>query len=277
MQIQKVLNSSVVLVADEMGREYILLGKGIGYGRKSGESIARQPSDRMFIPVTNPDAQPMLELFSTLPPVYLELTQEIVADAEAELGEKLSSHIYLSLTDHLNFAVERQKKNIVVTNRVLWGIKNFYSREFAVGLRGLTRAKEMLNVELPEEEAANIAFHIVNARLESGHDAMQATKLISNVSNIVMYSIHSAPSTDSINYSRFISHLQYFSERFFSGKLLKSEDDFLYHQMETAYPDAMTCAEKIRTFILKTYNVFLPNDEIAYLALHIARLSTAQE
>ena len=32
MHIQKVLNSSVVLVQDDSGEESILLGKGIGYG-----------------------------------------------------------------------------------------------------------------------------------------------------------------------------------------------------------------------------------------------------
>ena len=106
LRISKVLNISVVLVRDDNGEESILLGKGIGYGRKAGQEIDRQPSDRVFIPLSNPDAQPMLELFSSIPPVYLELTQEIVADAEETLGVKLSPHIYLMLTDHLHFAVE---------------------------------------------------------------------------------------------------------------------------------------------------------------------------
>ena len=54
MHIQKVLNSSVVLVQDDSGEESILLGKGIGYGRKAGEPIERQPSDRVFLPLSNP-------------------------------------------------------------------------------------------------------------------------------------------------------------------------------------------------------------------------------
>lgn len=33
-KIQKVLNSSVVLVEDEGKNEFILIGKGIGYGKK---------------------------------------------------------------------------------------------------------------------------------------------------------------------------------------------------------------------------------------------------
>lgn len=49
MHIQKVLNSSVVLVQDDSGEESILLGKGIGYGRKAGEPIERQPLSLIHI------------------------------------------------------------------------------------------------------------------------------------------------------------------------------------------------------------------------------------
>ena len=234
MHIQKVLNSSVVLVQDDSGEESILLGKGIGYGRKTGEPIERQPSDRVFLPLSNPDAQPMLELFSSIPAVYLDLTQDIVDDAEQSLGVKLSAHIYLLLTDHLHFAVERQQKGLVVTNRIFWEIKHFYPKEYAVGQRGLQKVKAKLGIELPDEEAGNIAFHIVNARQDpqAGYDAMRAAQLIGELSNIVTYSMHCPVSTESIHYARFVSHLQYFAERFFSGKLMDSEDDFLFQQMQ---------------------------------------------
>ena len=279
MQIRKVLNSSVVLVRDDAGEESILLGKGIGYGRKAGETIERQSSDRVFIPLSNPDAQPMIELFSSIGPEYLELTQDIVADAEQTLNVQLSPHIYLMLTDHLHFAVERQQKGIVVTNRVFWEIKHFYRIEYAIGQRGLGRIKQKLGVELPDEEAGNIAFHLVNARMDAnaGYDAMRAAQLIGEITNIVTYSMNCTVSGESIHYTRFISHLQYFAERFFSGKLMDSEDDFLFQQMQQSYPAAMACAEKIRTFILRKYGVFLPNEETAYLALHIARLTAYNE
>ena len=63
---------------------------------------------------------------------------------------------------------------------------------------------------------------------------------------------------------------------FFSGKLMDSEDDFLFQQMQQNYPAAVTCAEKIRTFVLRKYGVFLPNEETAYLALHVARLTSGK-
>lgn len=278
MKIQKVLNSSVVLVTDEAGGESILLGKGIGYGRKAGEEIVLQPSDRVFIPLSNPGAKQMLDLFASIPPAYLDVTQEIVRDAEETLGAALSPHIYLMLTDHLHFAVQRQAQGMVVTNRVFWEIKNFYRREYEVGLRGLARMKARLGVELPETEAANIAFHLVNAaKDETAHyDAMQAAKLIGNLVSIVTYTTRRRFDTESIHYTRFINHLQFFAERYFADKMLDSVDDFLYQQMEAAYPAALSCAEKIRAYLLRGDGKQLPNEEVAYLALHIARLTDSR-
>lgn len=275
MKIRKVLNSSVVLALDENGEESILLGKGIGYGRKAGEEIVRQPSDRVFIPLSNPDAQHMLELFASIPPEYVDMTQEIVRDAEASLGAALSPHIYLMLTDHLQFAIERQAQGISVTNRVSWEIKNFYRAEYQVGQRALALVRDRLGVELPEDEAANIAFHIVNATKDtaSHYDAMQAAKLIGTLVNIVTYTMRCQLDTESIHYSRFISHLQFFAERYYSGRLLDSKDDFLYHQMQGAYPAAISCAERIRAYLAHNDGHQLTNEEVAYLALHIARLT----
>lgn len=48
--IKKVLNSSVVLV-DKEGQEMIALGKGIGYGKKVGDSIADTQIDQVFLPI----------------------------------------------------------------------------------------------------------------------------------------------------------------------------------------------------------------------------------
>ncbi|MFR3430469.1 MAG: CAT RNA binding domain-containing protein [Holdemanella porci] len=46
--IKKVLNSSVVLVSDHENNEFILLGKGIGYGKKVGESIDQSASNQIY-------------------------------------------------------------------------------------------------------------------------------------------------------------------------------------------------------------------------------------
>lgn len=272
--IKKVLNSSVVLVNNAEGQEQILLQKGVGYGRKPGEEIEFQENGQLFVPFIPADRQNMLQLLAEVPAVYPELAREIVLYAEDQLQIGLNPHIYLALTDHLHFAVEREKKGMVVTNRVLWEMKTFYRKEYAIGIYALERVRKMIGVRLPEEEAANIAFHIANARNEDANgDAMRDAKLIGKIVMLVTYSMHYQPDQDSIHYARFISHLQFFVQRFYSGNMLDSEDDFLYHQMREGYPQALGCAEKVRTLLLKEHNVCISNEEVAYLTIHIQRLT----
>ena len=107
----------------------------------------------------------------------------------------------------------------------------------------------------------------------SDADAMQAAKLIGDIVNIVKYSTRCHLDTESTHYARFITHVQFFADRFFDHALLESKDDFLYQQIREAYPAALDCAEKVRTFFLQSRDTFLPNEEVAYLAIHVARLT----
>lgn len=274
--IKKVLNSSVVLVSDEQKEEFIVLDKGIGYGRKPGEYVEPGAESRVFVQLSQKDQNQLLELLGTIPPGYLEMTQEIVEYAEQQLQTSLNEHIYLTLTDHLHFAMERFEQNMIITNRVFWELKSFYPKEYRIGLHALEIIRRKLGIELPKEEAANIAFHIVNAQKEESvqYDAMRAAKLIGMVVKLVTYSMNCQPDKESLHYSRFISHMQYFAERFFTDRMLDSQDDFLYEQMAQGYPKAISCAEKVRTHVLKEYNKSISNEEVAYLAVHIQRLTS---
>lgn len=277
--IKKVLNSSVILVTDEFQKESIILQKGIGYGRKAGESVDVLDEGKVFIPCSADNRKQMLELLEQIPADYLEITRDVVLCAEKELNTSLNEHIYLALTDHIHFAVQRMKEQMIFVNRVFWEMKTFYPREYRIGVYTLNAIEKRLGIRLPEEEAANIAFHIVNAQKEgdSQYDAIKAAQFISQIMKIVSYYMHVTIDQESIHYSRFISHLQYFAKRFFDGCMLESEEDFLYLQMEKTHPRALNCAEKIRTLIVKEYGKAISNEEVAYLAVHIQRLDSRKE
>ena len=123
--IKKVLNSSVVLVCDKNNNEFILLGKGLGYGRKNGEEISVTEKNQIFVPAGNLKTNQFLELLNEIPLEILQVTCEIILEAERLLGVEFNNNLYFSLADHLNFAIERMKKGIKITNRVFWEIKNY--------------------------------------------------------------------------------------------------------------------------------------------------------
>ena len=278
-RIKKVLNSSVILADDGNGRDYIVLQKGIGYGRKQGEWVSAEPESKLFISYERAELNQLVDLLGAIPADYIEITSLIVREAERTLNTKLNEHIYLALTDHIHFAVERVRQKIIITNSVFWELKTFYAKEYQVGLYGLQLICEKLGICLPEEEAANIAFHIANAQKESDSqsDAMRTAKLIDRVQMIVTYTMKCQPDKDSIHFTRFLTHMKYFAERFFNDQMIDSEDDFLYHHLEKEYPKALACAQKVRAQLKKEYQKLISNEETAYLAIHINRLVSRDE
>lgn len=273
-KIEKVLNSSIVLAQDDKGKNFILLGKGIGYGKKTGMTIEKQSVEQIFIPVDNSELEKVSSLINAVPPELIEVTQDIITYAKNVLNVKFKDSIYFILADHLNFAIKRFVENINITNRVFAEIKNFYSKEFAVGLYAVKLMNTKFNISLPEEEAANIAFHLVNAQDEKDEslDTMKAAKLLGVIVNIVRYSIKDELDTESIHYSRFITHIKYFVERYFANRLLSETDDILYNQVSSKYEKAFSCALRIDTYFYENYQTHLPHEELAYLIVHIQRL-----
>lgn len=269
--IKKVLNSSVVLVVDERGVERVLLGKGIGFGAKAGKVIEASAVDQVFVALDDADQRNLVELLAQIPPEFVELSRAVVADAE-EQGLQLDPHVYLALTDHLHFAVERHRRGLVVANRLAWEMRTVYPVHYAVGERAVAAMGERLGVDLPADEAANVAFHLANAEVgKVGIDSMRIVQLIRSVTAIIQHTSGATLDRDDLRSSRFVAHLQYFAERFFSGGLLVSEDDFLFTNLSVRYPRATASAERVRAFVRAEYDTELPNEEVAFLALHIAR------
>lgn len=168
--------------------------------------IELQDNGQLFVPFVPNDKQNIIQLLQEVPEEYPEITKEIVFYAENVLNTHLNPHIYLTLTDHLHFAVKRDLQNIVVVKRVFWEMKTFYKKEYDIGLYALKLINKRLSVDLPEEEAANIAFHIINAQNDDiNHDAMRYAKLVGKIVKLVIYIMRYKPDKESIHYYIFKS------------------------------------------------------------------------
>lgn len=167
MKIVKVINNNVVSSVDDRNREVIVLGKGIGFQKTSGDDIQKDRIEKVFQLSTEASSQ-FEKLVEEIPYEYIKYTDEIVKEAVQVLGRNLNRNIYITLTDHLHFAIERYRKNIFFQNALLWEIKKFYSVEYTIGLHAVSMIKEKEGIELSVDEAAFIALHIVNAEMDTG-------------------------------------------------------------------------------------------------------------
>ena len=53
MRVLRVFNNNVVLARDELGREAVLTGRGLGFQRRAGDAVDTSRIARRFIPVDN--------------------------------------------------------------------------------------------------------------------------------------------------------------------------------------------------------------------------------
>nr|CCM44182.1 Beta-glucoside bgl operon antiterminator, BglG family [Staphylococcus xylosus] len=274
MIIKKILNPNTILAMDENRQEYVFFGKGIGYSRKIGQNVDGEDINRVFIPVNNKQIQEYLRLFDSIPAIYFDVTQEIIKNAEQTLQTELNTGLFFTLSDHLHFAVERHKKNLNIVNRVYWEVKNYYPNEFSIGEYALKILKRDLGQILPKEEAANIAFHIINAQntVSLTNKGMDYAKLIGGVADIVKYELKIDFDIEGVHYQRFITHLKFFIQRYFDGKMINENDDGLFEQIAILYPKALAVAYKAKEYIEILYETKINKEEITYLTVHINRL-----
>ena len=275
MEIVKVMNNSLVFVKNDDNNEIIVMGKGIGFMKKAGEFIDSSKIEKIF---TLKDDEAKKNYFRAMEDVsseYVDVTNDIVKYASDILNCKLNDNVFISLIDHISFAIERFNKNISLQNRLLWEVKKFYPNEFKVGIYAVNKINDVLGVKLPEEEAGNIAFHIVNAQTENAEmqNTMLMIKMMKDILNIIKYDLKINLDKESLSYSRFITHLQFFLQRVIEGKVADSKNSFIFEQVEIQYPEKVKCARNIKSYVEKLLNVEIGDDEILYLSMHIIRVS----
>lgn len=128
--IDKVINNNIISAFEESGTEVVVMGRGIGFKKKPGQTVPSEQVEKIFRMKSKTLAEQLKELLADMPLERVEISAEIIAYAKDQLKLKLNQSIYVTLTDHINFAIERVSQGIEPENALLWEIKRFYSHEF---------------------------------------------------------------------------------------------------------------------------------------------------
>lgn len=259
---------------DEEGKEVIAMGKGIGFHKKTGDMVDKTLVDKFFH-LQDKDASNRLQQFADVIPMeYLNLADDIIQYSQITLNKKFSDSLYVALSDHIYNAVSRFLDGISLKNPMLWEIKRFYEPEFEVALHALEMIKERFMVSLPEDEAAFITIHIVDAELDNGslENVYTITKVIQDIHNIVRYYFRMEFDEKSVHYYRFVTHIRFFAQRLVTNTTYKDDgDDSLFELLKNKYKNSYKCVLKINTYIKNNFHYDLSTDEKLYLMVHIER------
>ncbi|MDO4553733.1 MAG: PRD domain-containing protein [Lachnospiraceae bacterium] len=274
MRILRVINNNVVLADDDVGQEHILMGKGIGFRKKTRDIVNEKDVEKRFSLDKQESFGGVDRLFEQIPTEYMQVTSDFMACIGEQFGISINYGIYVAIAYHIFEACKRVKEGRTIKNELLLDTMNSYPGEFALANQALNMVKEQLGVILPRDEAGFIAIHLVNLRLhgEQRRDLVRefTDKVLAIVEQRSNISLREATPT---TYERFLNHLNYLGRRLYEEKNFGEwqEDDF-YRQVSHKYREAWECVSYILDFIKSDTGIDLPDDEIMYLTIYIQRI-----
>lgn len=271
-KVKKVMNNNVILVVEpKSSQEIILVGKGLGFGKKDNMVIelADTQIEKAFHTFDKKVKEDYFNLLTQLDENVIGISEEIIALAEDHLG-KLNEHIHIVLTDHIGFALERIKMDMDINNPFLFEIKSLYPQEFEMGKRAAKMIKSRFNIEISESEMGFIALHLHSARQNKDiRETVKDTRLLKESVKIVEDSLNVKIDPEELTYFRLINHLRLAINRMEERKNIKNP---LLETIKQKFEVSFRIAKAIGAYIQQNKEVEISEDELGYMAIHIERL-----
>ena len=273
--IKKVYNNNVILAFENSSKkEVILTGCGIGFGKKPNDTVDDSKIEKKFVIQDNNFESKVNKLASEIPEEVFAVSSAIIEYAEKNLNTTLDEYIYISLTDHIYFALKRYKENLPIKNELLYELRRIHKKEYEIGEWAIEYINKTFNVNFLIDEAGFIAMHIINANYrESTNKSCLIMNIINQILNIIKnyYSIEFIE--DEINFDRLLTHLKFFAKRLIDKtESIDTNNNGLLEIVKAQYKESYDCVKQIKSFIEENYTYKVNDDEVLYLILHINRV-----
>ena len=276
-RVTRPLNHNALLAFDmEDGREYLVVGRGVGFGRKPGERVGREglagAGDLQLYLLTQQvgGRGTPRELIERIDPTVLDIAEDIYMDARLSLGH-IDPNMLLPLADHLAFAVARVRGGGAVDNPLTEDIRALFPREFEVTHRGVSELERRLGIVLGDDETGLIALHVHSA-LDSGHveQAMQVAQLTRACIDAVERLTGAEIDVSSMDYNRLMTHVKYMVTRIINDERLSIDVNAM---IRSEAPRSYQTAEAVCSEMTHLLGKPVSTLEVGYLAMHIARVA----
>lgn len=275
MKVVQVLNNNVVLAVREDNQEVIVTGWGVGFGQKPGCQVDPAKITRTFVPESDKDPDLLAHQFAELDPAYLTAVADALGAAAPALRITPGSTSVIALADHFQMAHRRQQLGEELHDHPLAAeVTHLYPVEYAAAKHILAAVTSAVGITLPAQEAVAVALHLVNAGFMTGDltETYRMTGVFSQLFDIIAATFGLPIDPQSVSAARFITHLRYFFARATSNRQINDGVSVLRASLEATHPAAVDCALKLAAVLELRLGQAVSQDEVAYLALHIARL-----
>ena len=270
-RVKKALNNNTLIaIGDKDNREYLLIGKGIGFGKKVSQRIEAPQECTIYSLHEHTERGSAMELVKDMDPVFLEIAEQVLKEGERVFG-KIDWNILFPMADHIAFAVKRIQNGEQINNPLTGDIRALFHMEYNTAECIRPILKDRLGVEIDEHEVGYVALHIHSA-IENENVAlsMQIAGAVRECIQLVEEKTGKTIDVMSLTYNRLMNHVRYMAARAVKGeKLNLNMNDY----MSVKFPEAFRLASVVCGHLEKYLKKPLDEVEIGYLAMHIQRVS----
>ena len=221
-RVKKALNhNTLIAIGMDDNQEYLLIGKGIGFGRKVSERIEAPDGCAVYSLHEYTERGAASELIKSIDPVFLEITEQVLKEAEKIFG-RIDWSILFPMADHIAFAVKRIQNQEQISNPLTSDIRALFHMEYKTAEYIRPILKERLQVEIDEHEIGYIALHIHSAiEDENVAISMQIARTVRECIQLVEEQTGESIDVMSLSYNRLMNHVRYMAARAVRGEKLK--------------------------------------------------------
>ncbi|WP_407843566.1 PRD domain-containing protein [Blautia wexlerae] len=270
-RVSKVLNNNGVIAIDmDENKEYVILGKGVGFGKKVSQRFDKPEGCTTYRLEQETERGSAKELVKGIEPEYLEIADAILTESQKVFGDSIDRGILFPLADHISFAVARIRRNEQISNPLTEDIKVLFYSEFKVAETLKTILRERLQIEIDDHEVGYVALHIHSAiGDEKVSVAMQTARAVRECIDMIENATGKPIDVLSLSYNRLMNHMKYMVARASTGEKLNLD---MNEYMLDQYPQAYKVATDICKNLEGCIGHNLDETETGYLAMHIQRV-----
>lgn len=264
MIVERVINNNVISTLDN-GVEVVISGKGIGFGKRVGDPVDETRIEKIFRMENRERLGKFQDLLVKVPLECLKISDAIITKAKEELDQELNENIYITLTDHITFAIERYDKGLDFENALTQEVCSFYPREFKIGLEAVKLIEDTTGKNLKEDEAASIALHLVSAEMSTRTSiAFEITRSVKALLSIIHAEVNPDGLWADSKVDDLVPTLKHLVFRVIMDKQYAKDDITLYTYVKNRYPKESHCCDAISDYLEKQFRKKVTIDEKTY-------------
>jgi len=276
--VVRVIGNNVVMVTGgKKESEYVILGKGIGFGAKSGGTISSDDKriEKLFRLEDQEQWSQAHHLLEEFDPQVLEITDQILNLIGQEFPGTLNDKVYLALPSHIQFTIYRIRKGMDIINPFLEETRISFPKEYDIAVRAAELISHAFHIEVPEDEIGFLTYHVYSAvsHVPVGH-LVKASNVVGKLVNYIEEERKISFDRGSMDYVRLLMHLRFSVDRILNQEI--HVDNPFAEQIRTKFPYEYDLATRLSAMMEQELGKKVLEAEVCFLAMHLYRLFTGR-